>query len=51
MVAAINAAGTTALYLPTFEDIRSWLDEHGEAGDVVVIVGSGDVYRQTRKLL
>ena len=51
MVAAINAAGTTALYLPTFEDIRSWLDEHGEAGDVVVTVGSGDVYRQTRKLL
>lgn len=51
MVAGINAAGGHAIYLPTFEEIRAWLDENGKPGDLVVTVGSGDVYRQTRKLL
>ena len=51
MVAAINATTENAVYLPTFEEIHHYLDEHGEPGDVVVTVGSGDVYRQTRKLL
>lgn len=51
MVAGINASSRNAVYVPTFEEIRVWLDEHGEAGDLVVTVGSGDVYRQTRKLL
>ena len=51
MVAAINASGTEALYLPTFPDIRAWLDANGRPGDLVVTVGSGDVYRQTRTLL
>ncbi len=51
MVSAINAASNNATYLPTFEEIRLYLDEHARAGDIVVTVGSGDVYRQTRKLL
>ena len=51
MVAGIKKAGTRAIYLPTFEEIRSWFDEHGKEGDLVVTVGSGDVYRQTNKLL
>lgn len=51
MVAGINATTHNAVYLSTFEEIRSWLDEHGEPGDLVVTVGSGDVYRQTKKLL
>ena len=51
MVAAINGATQNALYLGTFEAIRAWLDEHGESGDLVVAVGSGDVYKQTKKLL
>ena len=51
MVAGINASGGNAVYLGTFENIRSWLDEHGVPGDLVVAVGSGDVYRQTKKLL
>ena len=51
MVAAINTMSRNAIYIPTFEEIRLYLDEHAEAGDLVVTVGSGDVYRQTKKLL
>lgn len=51
MVAGINAAGANAVYLPTFEDIRAHLREHGQPGDLVVTLGSGDVYIQTKKLL
>ena len=51
MVAAINETSGNAVYLATFEEIRFYLDEHALAGDLVVTVGSGDVYRQTRKLL
>ncbi|MDO4492983.1 MAG: UDP-N-acetylmuramate--L-alanine ligase [Clostridia bacterium] len=51
MVAGINAATGNALYLGTFEAIRTWLDENGKPGDLVVAVGSGDVFRQTKKLL
>jgi UDP-N-acetylmuramate--alanine ligase len=51
MVAAINKESGNATYIPTFEEIRLYLDEHAEEGDLVVTVGSGDVYRQTKKLL
>ena len=51
MVAAINAATHNALYLATFEEISDWLRENAEPGDIVVTLGSGDVYIQTNKLL
>lgn len=51
MVAGINKTTGNAIYLGTFSEIRAWLDEHAEAGDLVVTVGSGDVYRQSRSLL
>ena len=51
MADGINAFSHNALYLGTFEKIREWIDENGQPGDLVVTVGSGDVYRQTRKLL
>ncbi|MCE5234956.1 MAG: UDP-N-acetylmuramate--L-alanine ligase [Clostridiaceae bacterium] len=51
MVNAIEKSGTKAVYLSTFEEIRAWLDENAGEGDVVVTLGSGDVYKQTRKLL
>ncbi|MCE5188722.1 MAG: UDP-N-acetylmuramate--L-alanine ligase [Clostridiaceae bacterium] len=51
MVAAINETSRNAVYLPTFEEIRLYLDAHAGEGDLVVTVGSGDVYRQTKKLL
>ena len=51
MVAAINLSSNNATYIATFEEIRAYLDAHAVEGDLVVTVGSGDVYRQTRKLL
>ena len=51
MVEGINKSSGNARYIPTFEDIRLYIDEHGEPGDLIVTVGSGDVYRQTKKLL
>ena len=51
MVKGINAATDNALYIPTFEEIRAWLDENARPGDLVITVGSGNVYAQTRKLL
>jgi UDP-N-acetylmuramate--alanine ligase len=51
MVAGINRATHNALYLGTFEKIAAYLDEHAVPGDIVITVGSGDVYRQSQKLL
>ena len=51
MVAGINAQTHNAQYLGTFENIASYLDAHAAPGDIVITVGSGDVYRQSRKLL
>ena len=51
MVAAINEATGNALYVPTFEEISDWLKENASEGDLVVTLGSGDVYIQTKKLL
>ena len=51
MVAGIQAGGAKAVYLPTFEEIRAYLDAHAQPGDLVVTLGSGDVYKQTQKLL
>lgn len=51
MVAGINAQTHNAQYLGTFENIAAYLDEHANPGDIVITVGSGDVYRQSKKLL
>lgn len=51
MVNAINKTTQNALYLENFENIRQWLTDNAQPGDVVITVGSGNVYAQTRKLL
>ncbi|MPN51867.1 hypothetical protein SDC9_199517 [bioreactor metagenome] len=51
MVASINRSGSRAIYLPTFEQIRDYLGENASPGDIVITLGSGDVYKQTEKLL
>jgi len=51
IVRAIENSGIPALYLPTFEDIKIWLKEHLKPGDMVVTMGSGDVYQQTKIFL
>lgn len=51
LAAAIKKSGVNAIYLPTFDMIRDYLDEHAQPGDMVVTLGSGDVYKQTETLL
>ena len=51
MVEVINRSTHNALYLENFENIRDWLEENARPGDLVITVGSGNVYSQTRKLL
>ncbi len=51
MACAILEGGTKAVYLPTFEEIALYLEKNARPGDLVLTVGSGDVYIQTRKLL
>ena len=47
MVAGINAGGTKAVYLPTFPEIRQYLDQAVQPGDMIVTLGSGDVYAKS----
>lgn len=51
MVRGILEGGGNAVYVPTFEEIRARIDEEARPGDLVLTVGSGDVYKQTLKLL
>lgn len=51
MVNGINRETHNARYLGTFENIAAYLDAHAKPGDIVITVGSGDVYRQSQKLL
>jgi UDP-N-acetylmuramate--alanine ligase len=51
MANAINAATGNAVYIATFEEISDWLRKNAVPGDIVVTLGSGDVYIQTKKLL
>ncbi|MDO4568376.1 MAG: UDP-N-acetylmuramate--L-alanine ligase [Clostridia bacterium] len=51
IVAALKRTGANAQYVATFEEIREYLNVHGRPGDMVITLGSGDVFFQTRKLL
>ena len=51
LVAKIANNGTKVEYLPTFEDIRDYLHAHWQPGDLVVAVGSGDVFKKVRLVL
>lgn len=51
MVDGINKMTHNAIYLATFEAIAKYLEANAEPGDIVITVGSGDVYKQTKKLL
>lgn len=51
MVAAIKKQHTLSTYLPTFEDISEFLHKNWQPNDMVVTLGSGDVYIQTNKIM
>ena len=46
LVAEINKNSGNARYLPTFMDIKQYLLENWQEGDIVVTLGSGDVNKQ-----
>lgn len=50
LVAAISP-NAACEYIATFEQISAYLDENASPGDIVVTLGSGNVDRETRKLL
>ncbi len=39
------------IYIPTFEEINTYLEQHALPGDVVITLGSGSVNNETKKLL
>lgn len=51
IVRSINAVTGNARYVSTFELIRAYIDENMRPGDLIITLGSGDVYSQTQKLL
>ena len=51
MVEGINRATENAKYIPTFEEINDYLLENAHEGDIVITLGSGDVYKKTRLFL
>ncbi len=51
IVDLINAHSHNCVYLPTFLDIKAYLKEHWQPGDIVVTLGSGDVNKQQMVLL
>ena len=50
LVAKIKQSCADTEYIPTFEEIAVYLQEHWRPGDIVVGVGSGDIYIQIKKL-
>ncbi|MBE5759661.1 MAG: UDP-N-acetylmuramate--L-alanine ligase [Clostridiales bacterium] len=51
LVNVIEAHSHNAHYLPSFADIKKFIWENAEDGDLVVTLGSGDVNKQQLKLL
>lgn len=51
MVQAINKESGNAIYTPTFADVRAYLDRNASPGDIILTLGSGNVYTQSQCLL
>ena len=51
MADAIRARGKEAYYIPTFEEIGAFLRARWQPGDLVLMVGSGDINQHVWKIL
>lgn len=49
--AAIETLGTPSNYLPTFDEIETFLLSNCEAGDLVLTMGAGDIFKVGESLL
>ncbi len=47
----LDALGTSARSLSTFEEIAAYVLEHAKEGDLVITMGAGDIYRVADMLL
>jgi UDP-N-acetylmuramate--alanine ligase len=50
LVEAISK-NSPCMYIPTFEEINTYLEANASPGDVVITLGSGSVNNETKKLL
>jgi UDP-N-acetylmuramate--alanine ligase len=50
LVAAISE-NSRCVYIPTFEEINTYLESNASPGDIVITLGSGIVNKETLKLL
>ena len=51
MADAITARGGEGIYIPDFTDIGKYLQAHWHPGDMVLMVGSGDINAHVWKIL
>lgn len=51
MVDAINRESHNAKYIATFEEINEYLKKNAHEGDLVLTLGSGDVYLQSKQFV
>jgi len=49
-MAKMAAEMDNAIYLGSFERIADWLLENARAGDIVLTVGAGDIWKVNRLL-
>ena len=49
LVAGVQKSCKNTHYIPTFEQIRDYMKARWKKGDIVVALGSGDVYLQINK--
>lgn len=51
LVAAVENAGGRARYMPSFDDIATYLQEQAHQGDVIVTMGAGDIWKVADELV
>ncbi|MDO8685272.1 MAG: UDP-N-acetylmuramate--L-alanine ligase [Clostridiales bacterium] len=47
----IKSTGKSAIYIKDFNEIANWLSKNTEAGDIVLTMGAGDVFKIGEKFL
>lgn len=51
LVEAINKNGGHAIYISSFSDIEDYVKSHAKAGDMVITIGAGSVYKIGEEIL
>lgn len=51
LVERIRSMGTRSIYLPTMKDVTDHVESHAADGDLVVVMGAGDVWKVADELV